>query len=382
MGGTSKRSALILDQLDKRIVAALQVNGRASWQQVARAVGGSESTVARRAQRLLQAGALRIVAIADPARCGFGYPVLVQLKCEAESTPELARTLAMRPDVRFLALVTGSFDIVMELIVPSRRYLARVLIEEVGVLNGVQDTTTETVLRNFKMSYDWSRQLLGDRAGELEGSRSQEEVGSRKLTPLDDLDLSLLELLIEDGRKSFSDLSSALGITESMARRRVDAMHSKGCIRFGTLIEPHLLGFDVEVLCWLRVDLSQLEPTARALIEPPEVRYVSATIGYSDLLCEMVFASQEAVYDFSTTTLGALRGIRWAEFGLELQTVKRAHLEMPSARFDLPEGPLPLQRGPQAFDRGQVEPHERSEARRSRTIERKYPDHDVNVRAS
>ena len=44
-----------LGHLDRRIVAALQLNGRATWKQVAAAVGATESTVARRGQQLLDA---------------------------------------------------------------------------------------------------------------------------------------------------------------------------------------------------------------------------------------------------------------------------------------------------------------------------------------
>ena len=51
---------LTLGELDRKLVAALQVNGRASWKQVARAVDATESTVARRGQQLLQAPPLHL----------------------------------------------------------------------------------------------------------------------------------------------------------------------------------------------------------------------------------------------------------------------------------------------------------------------------------
>ena len=153
-----------MDDLDRRIAAALQVNGRATWRQVARAVGSSESTVARRAQQLIDGGFMRVTAVADPIRCGFGYPVLVQLECEVGAADEAAELLAERPDVRFAALVTGAFDVVVELIVPSRRRLARILLEELPEIKGITETTTESVLRNFKTAYDWSRDLLGPTA--------------------------------------------------------------------------------------------------------------------------------------------------------------------------------------------------------------------------
>lgn len=317
-----------VDDLDRRIAAALQVNGRASWLQVARTVGSSESTVARRAQRMIDGGDIRVVAVADPKKCGFGYPVLMQLKCEVGAASRVAHMLAERWDVRFLALVTGTFDIVMEIIVPSRRYLAGVLLEEIPKVGGIKETATETVLRNFKMSYDWSRDLLGSATNILETSTSLQDNSAIKSHNLDTADLRLYELLREDGRRSFSELASLAGVSESMVRRRVDALRGRGCLRFATLLEPYLLGYDVECFCWIRVDLSQLEQAARTLTAQREVRYLSATIGHSDLICEIIMYSQDDFYEFSTKTLGRLPGVRSVEVGLEIQTVKRAYVRM------------------------------------------------------
>ena len=324
-----------MDELDRRIAVALQVNGRAGWQQVARAVGSSESTVARRAHRMFEAGLLRVAAISDPVRCGFGYPVLVQLRCEVGEEMRVAHALADRSDVRFVALVTGSFDIVMELIVPSRRYLAGILLEELPKVGGIEETKTETVLRNFKMSYDWSRELLGAGSGRLE-----EPVVDRNGSSgggLDAIELRLYELLAEDGRRSFSDLASLVGMSESMVRRRVERLRASGCLKFATLVEPHLLGYDVECVCWVHTDLSRLEETARALAERREVRYLSATIGYSDLICETILRSQDELYEFSTRTLGSLPGVRGVDIGLELRTIKRAYLRMSEAPTPAPD---------------------------------------------
>lgn len=315
-----------MDGLDRRIAAALQINGRASWQQVARVVGSSESTVARRAQRMIEAGEIRVAAIADPIRCGFGYPVLVQLKCEVGAASRVAHALAERADVRFLALVTGSFDMVMELIVPSRRYLAGVLLEELPEIGGIKETTTEVVQRNFKMSYDWSRGLLGDAAAELERPALVSDGASTRPGSLDAVDLRLYELLVEDGRRSFSELALVAGISESMARRRVDSLRSRGCLRFATLLQPYQLGYDLECFCWIQADLSRLEETATVLAGRREVRYLSATIGYSDLICETILRSQDDLYEFTTRTLGRLPGVQGVDVGIELQTVKRAYL--------------------------------------------------------
>ena len=314
-----------LDDLDRRIAAVLQIDGRSTWRQAARLTGTSESTVARRAQSMFDAGIMRVNGLADPIRCGFGNPVLLQLSCEVGAAAEVARQLAERVDVRFVALVTGTFDIVAEVIVPSRVALARVLLEELPEIKGITRTTTESVLRNFKTSYDWSRDLLGD-AGLTDITVAPAVDGPAPL--LDEVDLLLLHALVDDGRRTFAELGAAVGVSESMARRRVEALVANGCLRFATFVEPHLLGYDVEVFIWMRVELALLEETASALAERREVRYLSATSGFSDLTCEAILGSQDDLYEFSTGVLGVLPGIREVDVGLELATVKRGYVRM------------------------------------------------------
>ena len=113
-----------------------------------------------------------------------------------------------------------------------------------------------------------------------------------------------------------------------MARRRVEALVASGCLRFATFVEPHLLGYDVEVMIWMRVELARLEEIADALVERREVRYLSATSGFSDLTCEAILGSQDDLYEFSTGVLGVLPGIREVDVGFELATVKRGYVRM------------------------------------------------------
>ncbi|MER7185249.1 Lrp/AsnC family transcriptional regulator, partial [Streptomyces hyaluromycini] len=65
-----------MDPLDLRVIAALQVNGRASWRSVAQALGEGERTVARRGTRLLESGLVRVVGLEN-----FAETVVVRLRC-------------------------------------------------------------------------------------------------------------------------------------------------------------------------------------------------------------------------------------------------------------------------------------------------------------
>ncbi|SEF15365.1 DNA-binding transcriptional regulator, Lrp family [Jiangella alba] len=311
-----------LDDLDRAIIACLQLNGRATWQQIAAVAGASESTVSRRANRLLANRVVCVSAVPDPARCGLGTPVLMQVECAVGATTAVAGVLAMRSDVRFLALLTGSHDLVLEVVVGSRAHLADVLVDQLRSIPGITHTSTETVVRNFKTSYDWSRGLLGDRAALLERPPAP---GGGRVT-LDATDLQMVQILAADGRTSMSEVAARVGIGEAAARRRLDVLTSSGALWFATFVDPQAMGFQTEMFLWLGVDFARLEEVAAELARHPEVRYLSATAGYSDLACELVLRDLDDLYRFNTEVLGSLPGIRRVEMGQELQIAKRGFL--------------------------------------------------------
>jgi DNA-binding Lrp family transcriptional regulator len=316
-----------LDELDARIVAALQVDARATWGQLASVVDVSETTVLRRVQRLRERGDLVIVGVPNPLRCGLGQPVLVQLRTSPGSTARVARGLAERPDVRFVAQVTGGRDIICEVIVPHRSDLTRFLFQEVGELGDVLSTTTEVVLKTFKTRDQWSQELLAGAAvpqsvpQSVPASRRTPDAKARKI---DDMDTALLAALAEDGRRSFVDLSHDLGLSETAVSRRLAALVAGSALSFSTLVAPPALGFELEVFLHLRVELSAIDSVAEVLAARPEVRYASATAGNSDLICEAVLRDNDALYTFLTDTLGRLKGVRDVDVDIELETIKRA----------------------------------------------------------
>lgn len=324
---------VVLDDLDRQIVAALQLHGRATWQQIARAVGASDSTVSRRAQKLFESGVVRVVAALDPLRCGSGYPVVMQVKCQVGQRTHVATKLAERPDVRFIALVTGSFDVVLELIVPSQRELARVLFQGIDTVDGILSTVTENVIAHYKVAHMWSHGTLSDDATTAL-TEARGEIAETDPTPLDDRDRELFGLMAEDARLSFAALAAKLGVSESMAKRRVTALVGDGRVRFTTIVDPQLLGYEVEVLCWLDVDLKHLDDAARILAARPEVRYVAGTAGYADLLCEVVLRDHADLHRFNTQVFADLPGLRRAEIGHELVTLKRAFAPVDTDFYD------------------------------------------------
>lgn len=327
--------APMLDEIDRLIVASLQVAPRASWQRIATTLEVSESTVARRAKRLLKSGVVRVAALPDSLQRGVGFSVFMRIECQVGTAGDVGCVLATRPDVRLVTMTAGSYDLLAEIVVPSRAYLARFVLQDLNQIPGIQRTTSETVIRNFKTAYDWARPLLGQGAARLSASISTPEVPvthTADTSGVDVDDLHLIQLLTGDGRLSASELAQESRLSESAVRRRLDALIARRAIDFGAFVDPARMGYHAPVFLWLDVDIRSLETVVLGLMTRPEVRYLSATAGHSELTAEVILPDLNTLYQFLTEVVKSLPGINRAEVDIELLTLKRGYRNDPRDR--------------------------------------------------
>jgi Lrp/AsnC family transcriptional regulator for asnA, asnC and gidA len=152
-----------LDDLDRTIVAALQENGRRPNVAIARALHVTETTVRHRIERLISSGFLRVAAVIDPRKTAYQLDVLICAELERERSLEAARRIAAFPNVVYVGLTSGRWDVVVEALFHSDEELLEFLTRKLTRAIGVRRTETYHVLRILKLNYDWK--VLLDRRG-------------------------------------------------------------------------------------------------------------------------------------------------------------------------------------------------------------------------
>jgi len=318
----------VLDETDRRMLAALQLDGRASWPVVARSVGASESTVQRRYAALKDRGAARVIGVVDVLRCGLGVPVLVRVSTRPGRAEEVAARLAGRPEARFVAVLTGGVDAVAEFVVPSHRDLGQMLVRDLPAAELITRTETLTVMRTFTSAHDWDTHLLDPAATALLSPHPvlpfEDQVWAQPPDELDELELAIATALGADGRAPLREVATQVGVSESTVGRRIESMVRRGCLRFRTLVEPTLLGFAVELMLWLDIQPSDLDAAGRRLGAHPAIKYLSATTGPFNLCAQVSLRHFADLYPFTTDVVGGLPGVRRADTTLQLDTLKRA----------------------------------------------------------
>jgi Lrp/AsnC family transcriptional regulator, regulator for asnA, asnC and gidA len=147
-------AAVQLDERSKAIIEMLQKDGRCSYAAIGKAVGLSEAAVRQRVHRLTDSGVMQIVAVTDPMQLGFARQAMIGIRCTGD-TGKLAEQLAVLPEIDYVVLTAGSFDIVVELVCKDHSELLDLLNGRVRALPGVASTETFVYLKLIKQQYNW-----------------------------------------------------------------------------------------------------------------------------------------------------------------------------------------------------------------------------------
>ena len=151
---TSRDRNLVLDDVSRSIIEQLQEDGRRSYARIAAAVGLSEAAVRQRVQRLLDAGVMQIVAVTDPMQLGFARQSLVGVRSTGDARA-VADQLATLPEVDYVVICAGGFDLLVELVCTDDSHLLDLLNEKVRPIKGVTSCETFMYLKLAKQTYTW-----------------------------------------------------------------------------------------------------------------------------------------------------------------------------------------------------------------------------------
>nr|WP_237466662.1 Lrp/AsnC family transcriptional regulator [Leucobacter chromiireducens] len=151
---STKRPSQTLDTTSKAIIEQLQRDGRRSYAEIGKAVGLSEAAVRQRVQKLTDTGVMQIVAVTDPMRLGFTRQAMLGIRVSGD-TRVVADQLSAIPEISYVVLSAGSFDIIVEVVCEDDDGLIELLNEKIRAVEGVSATETFVYLQLTKQKYDW-----------------------------------------------------------------------------------------------------------------------------------------------------------------------------------------------------------------------------------
>lgn len=143
-----------VDDLDLEIIKELQEDGRRTYGKIGAAVGLSEAAVRQRVTRMVDADAIRIVAVTNPYLLGARVAATIAIHAEGNLN-EIADGVAAIAEVDYVVITGGSFDILAEAQCRDNEHLLEVLNEGIRKVPGVTGTETFVYLKLVKQTYPW-----------------------------------------------------------------------------------------------------------------------------------------------------------------------------------------------------------------------------------
>ncbi|WP_199239613.1 MULTISPECIES: Lrp/AsnC family transcriptional regulator [Kribbella] len=308
--------------LDRQLTHALQINGRMSLSRVAEVLGVSGQTVARRYARLRSHGALRVIGLTNPLLLGE-LVWLTRVRCTPDAAKAVADALARRHDTSWVQLTSGGTDVMCVVRTREPSDGDSLLLQQLPRTPRVLDVTAHCVLHVFTSGahgvLDNTDILSAEQVRQLQ---PPPPTGS----PLDltDGDHRLMAALHQDGRAPLADLAKVTQWSQTTVRRRMAALQDAGVLYFDVDFDRALLGLRYQALLWLSVPPAQLHQVGGQLAEHPEVAYVAATTGPTNLVASVVCSNVTELYAYITRRIAVLPAVTHLETAPVLRTIKTA----------------------------------------------------------
>jgi DNA-binding Lrp family transcriptional regulator len=308
------------DDLDRGLLHALQIDGRAPFRRIGEVLGVSDQTVARRYARLRAARALRVLGLSDPVLVNEAQ-WLIRVRAVPEAAGEIADALARRSDVSWISMCSGGTEIF------CTAYGAGVdplLLEVLPRTRQVLDVHAERVLHIFYGGAGEPFTKHGPLDAEQVAQLARHLPEPAPPPTLDDADRRLLDVLHGDGRAAVEQLMAATGMSASTVRRRVHDLRAGGVLHLDVDADLGVLDLTAYTMLWLTVAAPELEAAGRQLATHPEVAFAAATTGSSNVYAAVGTRDAAALYEYLTTAIAALPGVGTVESAPVMRTVKAA----------------------------------------------------------
>lgn len=144
-----------VDDLDRKIIRMLQTDGRLSNTEIARSLEITETTVRKRIAHLLEERLMSIVAVPTPEAQGMTLSAILGVSVELTAIREVADTIRTYPEVRYIGMSSGRYDLMIEAFFVDQEHLLEFITDKLGGLSGITGLETSVILKVVKFSYEW-----------------------------------------------------------------------------------------------------------------------------------------------------------------------------------------------------------------------------------
>jgi Lrp/AsnC family transcriptional regulator for asnA, asnC and gidA len=140
-------SSLALDMLDLSILSHLHSNSRKSFSDIARGLDVAVNTVRNRVNKMVDNGIITFITRIVPEKIGLQAYANILIAAESDKIDSITEELLTYPEVSFISLIIGQFDILLDVMCYDNQHLKNLIMERIRKIPGVKRTETLIMIK-------------------------------------------------------------------------------------------------------------------------------------------------------------------------------------------------------------------------------------------
>jgi DNA-binding Lrp family transcriptional regulator len=307
-----------LSDLDLKLIAQLQVDGRSPFAQLARDFKTTEKTVRKRVMELRDNGLIEITTVADPRILGYHSSAIVGVRLDGRHrASDVARDIFALGPVDYTVITTGRYELLVEVLCQNEAALFQIVDQDIRGHPAVREIEMFSYLHLHYQQPSWN-------IAQGKRTAAPKSCPSSAPTELNAIDLEIIHDLNNDGRIPFSTIAERIGVSETLIRKRYAAMSAAGAIRVMALTNPRSIGY--KTIAWLCICVSpgfKIGALADRLAALPSITYLVICVGRFDIFAEVVCRDNSGLLELVDYQVRPLEGISRLEVMLSLDLLYR-----------------------------------------------------------
>ena len=321
----------LLDELDRRLIGALHLAPRATWDDIGEILAADASTLKRRYDRLHEARMVRVIGQADWGIHSTAMPVHVFLDITGESPLAVLHRLRGLPHLQLLAQISGDYPLYAVVHAPSEAATSEA-IDRMFSVPGVRRVNALPALSTLRRGRTWDPQFLTDteRAEllKLAGARPEGTATATPPTkPLSEAERGVVAELLRDSRASAASVSRATGLATSTAHRVVRRVLDEGWVKPRLEIVSEWLGFQTAFILRLRVAPGATPEVMHRIDQLPQTRLAAHVASDMPVLATGLVTDRSALARFVDAELARIPGLLGVSVAVMLAEPRRYWLD-------------------------------------------------------
>lgn len=313
--------AYSLDELDLRLVNALQIAPRVSWSEAGRILEVGAQVLAARWERLRDSGAAW-VAVHPGGTYRHQVTAVVEVDCRAGAQSAVVAALCADPRVVTVEESTQGYDLLLTVMTADMPHMSQFVINELGAMAGVAGRRTYLATAVHRDGSSWRLDALNrSQVRALENVARRSRIASAPAPPPNAW--PIIQALSGDGRRSAADIAAHTGRNPATVRRQLPRLLASGMLSIRCEVAQNAARRPISCTWRARLRPADQMRTVATLHTLPNLRLCMSTTGEANLLITAWTVDLARILEIEQDLGAKMPWLELRDSGINLRTAKR-----------------------------------------------------------